>query len=153
MSSVFDDVVETSNNLATVSLSQQRCSAQCLVRSSDNAARDNACTLIKSTFEGAQAEVTTDNGYPGWQPSLESPLLSTMQTVYQDTFNKEARIQVIHAGLECGLLGKIYPEWDMISFGPTIRGAHSPDERVHIESVQLFWTYLLAALNTLSSQQ
>jgi len=150
MSSLFDGVVETSNNLATVDLSGQSCKAQCLVRSSDNAARDKACALIESVFSDANAEVACDNGYPGWQPVPESPLLGVMQRIYQETFDKAAKIQVIHAGLECGLLGKKYPEWDMISFGPTIRGAHSPDERVHIDSVQKFWTYLLAALKTLS---
>ena len=153
MSSQFDGVVETSNNLATVALSEQSCNAQCLVRSSDNAARDKACALIKSVFDEAHAEVMCDNGYPGWRPVPESPLLGIMQSIYQDTFDKEAKIQVIHAGLECGLLGKKYPEWDMISFGPTIRGAHSPDERVHIKSVQMFWTYLLAALRRLSASE
>lgn len=153
MSSLFDGVVETSNNLATVDLSGASCNAQCLVRSSDNAARDKACALIKSVFSDADAEVVFDNGYPGWQPVPESPLLGAMQRIYQETFNKEAKIQVIHAGLECGLLGKKYPDWDMISFGPTIRGAHSPDERVHIESVQKFWDYLLAALKRLSIQE
>ncbi|WP_250656149.1 aminoacyl-histidine dipeptidase [Alkalimarinus coralli] len=150
MSSLFEGVVETSNNLATVNLNQQHCTAQCLVRSSDNAARDKTCELIKSVFAETDAKVITDNGYPGWQPVPSSPLLQTMQQVYQQTFNKEAIIQVIHAGLECGLLGEKYPEWDMISFGPTIRGAHSPDERVHIESVEKFWTYLLAVLKRLA---
>ncbi len=151
MSSLFDGVVETSNNLATVALGEQSCKAQCLVRSSDNTAIKNACELITSVFSDANAEVICDNGYPGWQLVPASPLLSSMQSIYQETFNKEAKIQVIHAGLECGLLGKKYPHWDMISFGPTIRGAHSPDERVHIKSVQLFWTYLLAALKRLST--
>ncbi|UZE96086.1 aminoacyl-histidine dipeptidase [Alkalimarinus alittae] len=151
MSSIFDGVVETSNNLATVSLNEQSCAAQCLVRSSDNTAREKACALIQSVFSEANANVITDNAYPGWQPAPASPLLTTMQNVYKNTFGKDAKIQVIHAGLECGLLGQKYPEWDMISFGPTIRGAHSPDERVHIESVQLFWTYLLAALKKLST--
>lgn len=151
MSSLFDGVVETSNNLATVDLSGQSCDIQCLVRSSDNAAIDQACTLIESVFADAHANIVCDNGYPGWQPAPASPLLAIMQRVYQDTFNKAAKIQVIHAGLECGLLGKTYPEWDMISFGPTIRGAHSPDERVHIESVEKFWRYLLAVLKQLST--
>ncbi len=151
MSECFDGVVETSNNLATVSLNNKHCYAQCLVRSSISPSIASACTLIKSAFSIANAEITTDNGYPGWQLTPSSPLLKTMQQVYSDTFNKEAKIQVIHAGLECGLLGEKYPEWDMISFGPTIRGAHSPDERAHIKSVQRFWDYLLAALDQLST--
>ncbi|MFD2231053.1 aminoacyl-histidine dipeptidase [Alkalimarinus sediminis] len=153
MSSLFDGVVETSNNLATVDLTKHSCQVQCLVRSSDNDARDKACELIESVFADIDAKVVCDNGYPGWQPAPASPLLKVMQGVYQETFNQEAKIQVIHAGLECGLLGEKYPEWDMISFGPTIRGAHSPDERVHIESVQKFWDYLLAVLKRLSTSE
>jgi len=150
MSEFFDGVVETSNNLATVNLSDKHCYAQCLVRSSVSQSINSTCTLIESAFSAANATITTDNGYPGWQPVPSSPLLQTMQQVYSDTFNKEAKIQVIHAGLECGLLGEKYPEWDMISFGPTIRGAHSPDERAHIKSVQHFWDYLLAVLDATS---
>ena len=152
MSEFFDGVVETSNNLATVNLNDKHCHAQCLVRSSVTPSIDSACTLIRTAFSTAKANITTDNGYPGWQPVPSSPLLKIMQQVYSDTFNKEAKIQVIHAGLECGLLGKKYPDWDMISFGPTIRGAHSPDERAHIKSVQHFWDYLLAVLNRISTQ-
>lgn len=150
MSETFDGVVETSNNLATISLHKNQCLAQCLVRSSVNSARDKACELIRSVFVDSGAEVITDNGYPGWTPVASSTLLQTMQQVYRDTFDADAKIQVIHAGLECGLLGEKYPNWEMISFGPTIRGAHSPDERVHIPSVERFWEYLLASLDRIS---
>ncbi|MCP5169543.1 MAG: aminoacyl-histidine dipeptidase [Hahellaceae bacterium] len=147
----FTGVVETSNNLASVHLEQGQLTVQCLARSTLEAGRDQACETIRCAFALAGADITFGNAYPGWQPAASSPLLQQMQAIHTDLFGTPAKIQVIHAGLECGMLQAKYPHWDMISFGPTIQGAHSPDERVHIPSVQRFWDYLLAALDRLSA--
>ena len=86
------------------------------------------------------------DSYPGWKPNPDSQILSLMQQVYRELHGKTAGVKVVHAGLECGLLGSKYPHWDMISFGPTIRFPHSPDEKVHIQSVARFWDFLVATL-------
>ena len=150
MSDQFDLVVETSNNLATIRQTEETLVISCLPRSLMNSARDAQVAAIRSVFELAGAHVETMNAYPGWAPIKESPIMSFMQNVHEACFGKKAKVQVIHAGLECGILGAIYPHWQMISFGPMIRGAHSPDERVSIASVQVFWTYLLASLSALA---
>jgi dipeptidase D len=102
--------------------------------------------MIKDVFELAGAEVVLDGTYPGWKPNMNSAILITMQDVYQKLYGRIPEIKAIHAGLECGLLGGVYPNWDMISFGPTIRYPHSPDEKVHIASVEKFWNYLANTL-------
>ncbi len=150
MSDQFELVVETSNNLATITQTEKALIISCLPRSLMNSARDAQVAAIRSVFELAGAQVETLNAYPGWTPIKESPIMSFMQNVHEASFGKRAKVQVIHAGLECGILGATYPHWQMISFGPMIRGAHSPDERVSIASVQNFWTYLLASLSALA---
>lgn len=149
-SDCFDGVVETSSNLGILSLTDDVVSLKFMTRSLKDKARDNAVQRIRSCFELIGAEVVAEGAYPGWAPSENPALLNLMKSVYQDTFGQEAGTQIIHAGLECGLLGAKYPHWDMISFGPTITGAHSPDERVNIPSVQRFWDYLTQALKALS---
>ena len=96
----------------------------------------------------AGAKVVHDGDYPGWKPNPKSEILNLMKEIYQRKYNKVPEVKAIHAGLECGLLGNAYPNWDMISFGPTIRHPHSPDEKVNIESVSLFWDYLLETLKS-----
>jgi dipeptidase D len=102
--------------------------------------------MIESVFELAGAEVVFDGAYPGWKPNMDSKILKTMQDVYNNKWGKIPKIMAIHAGLECGILGAAYPHWDMISFGPTIRYPHSPDEKVNIETVGKFWDYLVETL-------
>ena len=102
--------------------------------------------MIESTFTLAGAKVEFSGAYPGWKPNLESPILKEMIKVYETNYGKTPKIMIIHAGLECGILGTHYPEMDMISFGPTIRFPHSPDEKVNIETVQKFWDYLQKTL-------
>ena len=102
--------------------------------------------MIESIFELAGAEVKFEGGYPGWKPNPNSPILKEMLEVYNKKFGKVPEIKAIHAGLECGILGASYPHWDMISFGPTIRHPHSPDEKVLISSVKKFWEYLVETL-------
>jgi len=150
MSDQFEGVVETSNNLATLVQNDNELWIGCLPRSLMDSARDAQVAAICAVFELAGARVEVMNAYPGWPPIKESPIMTLMQGVHKQCFGEPARIQVIHAGLECGILGATYPHWQMISFGPMIRGAHSPEERVSIASVQHFWKYLLASLATLA---
>lgn len=146
MSDALPGVTETSNNLATVQLEADSLRVKCLVRSLLDSARDDLALSLCNHFALAGAETHTDGEYPGWTPNPTSALLQTLRAVYQQHYQQEPAIKVIHAGLECGILGAIYPNWDMISFGPTIRCAHSPDEKVHIGSVEAFWQCLIKGL-------
>jgi len=146
MSDDMIGLVETSTNLASVKSANGKIEIQCLLRSSVDSAQEDLGGMIKDVFELAGAEVVLDGTYPGWKPNMKSAILNTMQDVYQKLYGKVPEIKAIHAGLECGLLGGVYPNWDMISFGPTIRYPHSPDEKVHIESVGKFWNWLVATL-------
>ncbi|MBB5210024.1 aminoacyl-histidine dipeptidase [Microbulbifer hydrolyticus] len=153
MSTALEGIAETSNNLARVVTEsedgQSRVRVQCLVRSLSDSARDQHGLNVAAAFELAGAETSLDNAYPGWTPNMQSPLLALMKAVYKEMEGKEPEVKVIHAGLECGLLAKPYPHWDMVSFGPTIRRAHSPEERVHIESVGNFWAYFLKVVEAI----
>ena len=108
--------------------------------------KEELADMVESVFALAGAQVEFSGGYPGWAPDMQSPILQTMKRVYKQRFGQEPKVMIIHAGLECGILGTHYPSMDMISFGPTIRHPHSPDEKVNIESVGKFWEYLLATL-------
>ncbi len=140
------DVVETSNNLAIVRSDGKGIEVKCLIRSSVESRKEELGSAIESVFSLAGGKVEFSGAYPGWKPNLESPILKEMIKVYERDFGKTPKILIIHAGLECGILGTNYPEMDMISFGPTIRFPHSPDEKVNIETVQKFWDYLKAVL-------
>ena len=139
-------VVETSTNLAIVKSDGQKVEVCTLQRSSVDSAKDDLCNMMRSVFELAGAEVEHAGSYPGWKPNAGSPILQTMKNVYKDKFGKTPEVKVIHAGLECGLIGGVYPNLDMISFGPTIRNPHSPDEKVNIKTVGLFWNFLIETL-------
>jgi len=108
--------------------------------------------MMESVFALAGAKVEFTGGYSGWNPNLKSPILKTMSEVYKAKFDKAAEIKVIHAGLECGILGAVEPRLDMVSFGPTIRHPHSPDEKVNIPSVQKFWDFLVATLEAIPTK-
>ena len=140
------DVVETSNNLAIVRSDGKGIEVKCLIRSSVESRKEELGSAIESVFSLAGGKVEFSGAYPGWKPNLESPILKEMIQVYERDFGKTPKILIIHAGLECGILGTNYPEMDMISFGPTIRFPHSPDEKVNIETIQKFWDYLKAVL-------
>lgn len=146
MSDSMEGLVETSNNLASVKTINGEVKVSCLMRSSVDSAKDDLAAMLSSVFELAGADVQLTGGYPGWKPNMESPILKKMQETYQKLYGKIPEIKAIHAGLECGLLGGVYPNWDMISFGPTIRSPHSPDERVNVDTVQKFWDFLVATL-------
>ena len=143
------DVVETSNNLSTVSMEGNCVKVLCLTRSSVESRKEELRQIIESAFAIAGAEIEFSGSYPGWKPNLNSRILGVMQDIYKKEFAREPRIITIHAGLECGIIGRNYPGMDMISFGPTIEHPHSPDERVNIATVQKFWKFLLATLKAL----
>ncbi|MHC1774809.1 MAG: aminoacyl-histidine dipeptidase [Lentimicrobium sp.] len=149
MSDAMAGLVETSTNLSIIKSDGNSVKISCLLRSSVNSAKTDLSHMMGSIFELAGAKVDFTGEYPGWKPNPDSPILKTMQGVYNNRFGKIPEIKAIHAGLECGLLGAVYPNWDMISFGPTIRYPHSPDEKVHIESVGKFWIYLTETLKNI----
>lgn len=139
-------VVESSNNLSIVKTNDETIQVMCLVRSSIDTVKEWILTELESVFSLAGARVKTSGPYPGWKPNPNSEMVGIMQQVYQDNWGKVPEIKAIHAGLECGIIGAVYPNLDMISFGPTIRFPHSPDEKVEIESVAKFWDWLVLTL-------
>ncbi|MCL4134540.1 UNVERIFIED_CONTAM: hypothetical protein GTU68_021187 [Idotea baltica] len=147
MSPDIKDLVQTSNNLARVLVKDGEYQILCLTRSSVDSEKLDEAAAISSTFELMGAKVTQSGDYPGWTPKPGATIVKLMSNLYQELFDGEADVNACHAGLECGILGTNYPDMEMISFGPTIRGAHSPDERVKISSVQKFWKFLLETLN------
>ncbi|RUT77924.1 aminoacyl-histidine dipeptidase [Ancylomarina longa] len=149
MSDDMPGLVETSLNLARVVSENGVVIIQALLRSSVNSAKDDLGQMVASTFELAGAKVKLEGQYPGWKPNMDSPILKTMQEVYNNKYGKIPEIKAIHAGLECGLLGAVYPNWDMISFGPTIRYPHSPDEKVKVDTVIKFWDFLVESLKNI----
>ena len=151
MSPDFEGVVHTSANLGVVHWTPGQIRVDCLPRSLDDQARDEAAEKIGAVFAALGARIERQAPYPGWTPRPDSPLLQRARQLHEQVLGVPAGIQVIHAGLECGLLGKKAPHWDMISFGPTIQGAHSPDERVNIPSVARFWRFLLALLERIGT--
>lgn len=146
MSATMSDLVETSNNVARVLVKDGKIVIGCLTRSSINSAKMDLAETLRATFELAGCKVTFSGNYPGWNPNPKSGILRVLKSKYESLFNEKPKVVACHAGLECGILGQNYPDMDMISFGPTIHGAHSPDERVQISSVQKFWKFLLAIL-------
>jgi dipeptidase D len=142
-------LVQTSNNLAKVELAEGKYQVQCLGRSSVDSEKRDLQTAIASALELCGATVVSSGSYPGWAPQPGSDLVKFMSALYLEKFKQEAHVSAVHAGLECGILGTNYPDMQMISFGPNIFGAHSPDERAQISSVQKFWDYLLAILQTI----
>lgn len=143
------DVVETSNNLAMLKTEDNCVTVYCLTRSSVESRKEELQEIIQSVFAMAGAEVEFSGSYPGWKPNLKSHILEVMKQTYQENYGVEPRVIIIHAGLECGIIGRNYPGMDMISFGPTIKYPHSPDERVNIVTVAKFYEYLLATLKAL----
>ncbi|HNX43904.1 MAG TPA: aminoacyl-histidine dipeptidase [Bacteroidales bacterium] len=149
MSDDMPGLVETSTNLASVKMIDGEIRVQCLLRSSVDSSQDDLGNMIQSVFELAGASVELNGKYPGWKPNMNSPILNTMQNVYQKLYGKIPGIKAIHAGLECGILSGAYPHWDMISFGPTLCYPHSPDEKVNIASVEKFWKFLTTTLENI----
>jgi len=145
MSADMENLVETSLNLAIVKLdnNKKKIDVICLLRSSVDTAKHDLANMVECVFKLAGADVNREGEYPGWKPNMNSLILKHGKEIYQKMYGSVPKVKAIHAGLECGLLGGVYPHWDMISFGPTIRFPHSPDEKVHIASVQKFWDFLV----------
>ncbi len=146
MSSAIEGLVETSSSLARVIVKDGTFSTQSLQRSSVDTAKTDVAQTVGAAFELMGCEVEHDGAYPGWAPNPTSEILTVLETTYEEMFNEKPKVMAIHAGLECGILGERYPGLDMISFGPTIKNPHSPDEMVKIASVQKFWKFLLEVL-------
>ena len=146
MSKSIDGLVETSNNLANIKLSEGKLKIQCLTRSSSENSKDVLSKIISNIFKNIACDCKFSGGYPGWEPNMNSATLKKVKNSYRKLFSSEPKVNVIHAGLECGIIGSHYPEMDMISFGPTILGAHSPDEKASISSTQKFWRFFKEVL-------
>ena len=149
MSPNVEGLVETSNNIARVLVNDGTIKIGCLTRSSSESSKLDLANSLRSAFELAGFEVVFSGSYPGWQPNMNSEILEVVSDVYEKLHKEKAHIAACHAGLECGILGKNYPKMDMISFGPTIRGAHSPDEKAQISSTKKFWRFLIAILKNI----
>jgi dipeptidase D len=146
MSLEIKDLVETSNNLAIVHTDKGVITVNTLLRGSTDSLKEDLAEAVRCAFELAGAKVFFDGGYSGWSPNMKSPILHTMKDQYKKLFGKEPAVMAIHAGLECGILAGAYPQWDMISCGPTLKSPHSPDERCFIPSVAKWWQFIEAVL-------
>ena len=152
MSQAIAGVVETSTNLGVIKTEGEQVFVQCLIRSLNDEGRRYVEQMTHSLFTLAGARCELRGGYPGWAPDPASPIMQLLRDTHQTLFGELPEVMVIHAGLECGLFKASYPHWDMVSFGPTIRGAHSPDEKVHIPAVARFWQLLTALLATIPTK-
>ena len=146
MSPSIAGMVQTSNNLAQVKMANGKFEVLCLCRSSVDSEKLDEVNAIASAMEIIDAKVDADGDYPGWTPRPQSDIVDIMSNLYTEMFNEQPKVMACHAGLECGIIGSHYPKMDMVSFGPNIRGAHSPDEKVQISSVQKYWAFLLETL-------
>ncbi len=149
MSPDMEDLVETSNNVASVNVANGQIQIDNLTRSSVESTKEDLANALKSAFELGGLDVELTGSYPGWKPDPDAQILSIMTGLYEKMYRHKPEIVACHAGLECGIIKSHYPDMEMISFGPTIQGAHSPDERVNIKSVQKFWDYLKETLKNI----
>ncbi|MFP9118525.1 aminoacyl-histidine dipeptidase [Flavobacterium sp. RNTU_13] len=149
MSADMANLVETSNNIARVIVKEGKVYVGCLTRSSVETSKFDLANALRSAFELTGCEVTFTGSYPGWTPNVNSPILEVLKDIYVKQNGTEPHVVACHAGLECGILGTNYPDMDMISFGPTIKGAHSPDERASISSAQKYWKFVLEILQNI----
>lgn len=152
MSPDVENLVETSNNIAKVTIANGNIKIECLTRSSSESSKWDLANSLKSCFELAGCEISFSGIYPGWLPNLNSEILNVLTSSYKNLFNESPHVAACHAGLECGILGEHFPGMDMISFGPNILGAHSPDERAQISSTQKFWKLLKEVLKSIPNQ-
>jgi len=142
-------LVQTSTNLAVVETFVSEIKVVTSQRSSAESEKNDVATMVRTVFELAGAHVSTGDGYPGWQPNINSPILKTCIEISKEIYGKEPKVEAIHAGLECGLIGEKYPGMDMISFGPTLKDVHSPDERILIHTVDNCWKLFLGILKNI----
>ena len=149
MSADMHDLVETSNNIAKIVVKNGEISIQNLTRSSVETSKMDLANALRSAYELFGCEVTFGGSYPGWTPNVKSEILDVLTAIYEKQNGEKAKVVACHAGLECGILGTNYPNMDMISFGPTIHGAHSPDERASISSSQKFYKFVIEILKNI----
>ncbi|MBD3635921.1 MAG: aminoacyl-histidine dipeptidase [Crocinitomicaceae bacterium] len=152
MSTKIPGLVETSSSLAKVIVKDGEFRTQSLQRSMSESGKRDVSNAVRLNYEQIGAEVTQGGDYPGWEPNPSSRILKVMKQKYTQLFNEEPKVEACHAGLECGILGKHLPGCDMISFGPTIRNPHSPDEKVNIKSVQKFWNFFVHVIQDIPSK-
>ena len=152
MSPEIEGLVQTSNNLARVLVKDGGFTILCLTRSSVDSEKMDLAKTICYNFEMAGAKPSYGGSYPGWAPKPDAPIVKLMSNLYKEMFKADPKVNAVHAGLECGILGTNYPDMQMISFGPNIRGAHSPDEKVQISSVQKYWPFLLETLKRIPAK-
>lgn len=150
MSADIPGLVETSTNVAVIRTEKKRIMLATSQRSSVASELDEICQTVQSIFALADASARTSDGYPGWKPNLQSKILKVAKDTYRSLYGKEPEVKAIHAGLECGIIGEKYPGMDMVSFGPTLEGVHSPDEKIHIDTVEKFYAFLLAILKNVN---
>ena len=153
MSPDFEGLVEASNNIAKVEVGNGQLSVECLTRSSVESSKMDVANGLRAAFELMGCEVEFSGSYPGWTPNPTSEILDVLVDIYEKQHNEKPDVVACHAGLECGILGTHYPNMDMISFGPTIKGAHSPAERANIESMQKFWNFVLEILKNIPERK
>jgi dipeptidase D len=142
-------LVETSNNIARIIVKKGKIKVGCLTRSSSESNKWDLANSLKACFELADFKVEFSGEYPGWLPNMNSSILKTVESTYIELFKEQPNVAACHAGLECGILGQNYPKMEMISFGPNIKGAHSPDERAQISSTQKFWKLLVEVVKNI----
>jgi dipeptidase D len=152
MSETIPGLVETSSSLAKVVFKEGQFTTQSLQRSMVESGKEDIANAIRLTYELIGAKVTQDGSYPGWTPNPDSKILKVLEKHYVELFKDQPKVKACHAGLECGILGEHLPNCDMISFGPTIKNPHSPDEKVNIQSVQKFWTFLTKVLENIPAK-
>lgn len=150
MSADIPGLVETSTNVAVLKTEKSKVTLITSQRSSVASEILEICQSVSAVFELGGAKVEKTEGYPGWKPNLASPILKLAKTTYQQLYGKEPAVKAIHAGLECGIIGEKYPGMDMVSFGPTLQGVHSPDEKIYIDTVERFWKFLLGILKNVN---
>ena len=153
MSQDIEDFVETSTNLASVKFQEDEILVTTSQRSSVESEKQDITNMVTSVFKLAGARTETSDGYPGWSPNPHSEIVAITEKIYEKLFNVKPEVLAIHAGLECGLIGDKYPGMDMISYGPTVKGAHSPDEAINIETVQKFWDLTLEVLKNIPPEE
>ncbi|MGD2153361.1 MAG: aminoacyl-histidine dipeptidase [Gemmatimonadales bacterium] len=146
MSADIPGLVETSTNVAVINTVKNKVVLETSQRSSVDSEIDEIVQTVATILELSGAKVVQDSGYPGWKPNLDSPILKIAKETYQQLYGRQPGVQAVHAGLECGIIGEKYPGMDMISFGPTLEAVHSPDEKMHIDTVEKFWDFLVAIL-------
>jgi dipeptidase D len=150
MSADIPGLVETSTNVAVINTAKKSIALATSQRSSVASELTEIAYSVSSIFHLGGAEAKTSDGYPGWKPNLNSDILKLAKSTYNQLYGKQPEVKAIHAGLECGIIGERYPGMDMVSFGPTLEGVHSPDEKIHIDTVDKFWNFLLGILKNVN---